>query len=113
MPLPLHNGSLKSDPASAWPPERAFNGPAVFGFLLPFSIVLYIALRGGGFDDITRSEFGFVLWWAIVLGSAVGLLSTTGLRRSAWTLLGLFAVYVLWTGLSIIWTDSTDRTVVE
>jgi hypothetical protein len=86
---------------------------AILGFLLPFSLVAYVAIRGGGYDPITLGEFGVVVWWLVLLGSAVGLLSTTELSRSAWVLIGLFGAYLIWIGLSIIWTESTDRAVVE
>jgi hypothetical protein len=86
---------------------------AVFGFLLPFSIVLYLALKGGGYDPIARGEFGVVIWWMVLLGSAAGALSTAGLSRAAWTLLGLFGAFAIWTGLGIIWSESSERSVIE
>jgi O-antigen ligase len=113
MSIHLHTVAVKHETGvkTAW--LRRLDGAAIFGFLLPFSIVLYLAMRGGGFDEIVRGEFGVFIWWVVLLGSAVGVLSTAGWSRAPWTLLALFAAFTVWTGVAIIWSDSAERTVLE
>lgn len=59
-------GSLPLDPASlgAW--------------LLPFVLIIYLALNNGGYDVIERREPGMVVWWMVLVGPVVG-----GSRRQA------------------------------
>src|SRR4051794_31504436 len=72
-----------------------------FAFLMPFTLVLYLALRGGGYDPIVRGEFGFVIWCIVLLGAAAGLISAAGWTRSSWVVVGLFVAFMTWTGLAI------------
>ena len=61
------------------------------GTVLPFLLILYLALRGGGYDAVVRSEVGVAIWWIVVLGAIVGVLpiderAATPLDRARWTL---------------------------
>ena len=49
-------------------------GPALVGSVLPFALVLYLALRGGGYDRVVYSEVGIAVWWVLLLGALVGVL---------------------------------------
>jgi hypothetical protein len=89
------------------------HGRAIFGFTLPFALVLYLALRGGGYDPIIRGEFGLVVWAIVLGGASVGALSTAGWTRAAWLLAGLFGAFAMWTGLAVIWSDSVEKTLSE
>ena len=66
-------------------------GPAAAGYALPFLLVFYLALRGGGYDSIVRGEVGIAVWWVVLLGAAVGALPATRMSRSGWIMLGLLA----------------------
>jgi hypothetical protein len=89
------------------------HGPAVAGFLLPFLLVLYLALKEGGYDAAIRGEVGIAVWWIVLVGAAVGALPTARLPRVGWTGLGLLAAFALWTGLGIGWSESAERSVAE
>ena len=80
---------------------------------LPFLLVVYLGLRGGGFDEIVRSEVGIAAWWIVLLGAAVGVLPLARLSRGAWIALGLFAAFAAWTGLAVGWSESAERTLDE
>ncbi len=80
---------------------------------LPFMLVAYLGFRGGGFDEIVRSEVGIAAWWILLLGAAVGVLPSARLGRGAWIALGLLAAFAAWTGLAIGWSESAERSLAE
>src|SRR5215213_9917071 len=58
----------------------------VSAWIVSFGVVFYLALRGGGYDLIVRSEVGLLAWWGVLLLAIVGLiprLPAIGWRRSA------------------------------
>ena len=87
--------------------------PAIAGYVLPFLLVLYLAIKGGGYAPIVRGEVGVAVWWVLLLGAAVGVLPVARISRLGWALLGLFAVYVVWTAIGISWSESSERSVAE
>ena len=86
---------------------------ALATWLLPFALVAYLGLRGGGYDTIVRSEVGIAAWWIVLLGAAAAVLPVARLGAPAWVALGLLAAFAVWTGLSLGWTESDERTVAE
>ena len=88
-------------------------GTAVAGYLLPFALVFYLAMRGGGYDVVVRSEIGVIVWWLVLLGAAAGLLPVLRLGRGALLVAGLLAALAAWTGLSISWSETSERSVEE
>ncbi|MGB2851798.1 MAG: hypothetical protein WBC01_09050, partial [Solirubrobacterales bacterium] len=89
------------------------HGPAFAGWLLPFLLVLYLALEEGGYEAVTRGEVGIALWWIVLVGAAVGVLPAARIGRAGWIGLGLLAVFALWTGLGVAWSESAERSVAE
>ncbi len=88
--------------------------PAFAGYAVPFALVLYLALVSGGYDLITRSQVGIVVWWAILLGAALGLLPLIRITRSGWIVLAIMGGLALWTAIgTLTWTQSTERSVIE
>lgn len=81
--------------------------------LIPFALIVYLGLEGGGYDVIVRSQVGMAIWWLILFGALCGLLPVRRVSRSAWISLGAMAALVLWVGLSISWSDSSERSVAE
>lgn len=88
--------------------------PVLAGYAVPFVLALYLALESGGYDLITRSQAGIVVWWAILLGVATGLLPVIRVTRPGWVVLALLGGLVLWTALgALTWTQSTERSALE
>ena len=91
--------------------ERAGRALAEYG--LPFLVVLYLGLQGGGYDLVVRSEVGILIWWLVLLGAAVGVLPQAKLHPVAWVGLGLLFLFVAWTTVAVTWTESTEQTMAE
>lgn len=81
--------------------------------LLPFALVLYLGLKGGGYDEIIRSEVGIAIWWIVLIGAAVGLLPIRTLPRWALAAVGAMAAFALWTALGIAWSESAEQSLNE
>ncbi|HYP55934.1 MAG TPA: O-antigen ligase family protein [Solirubrobacterales bacterium] len=93
-----------------WERARSAEWSGVSLWALSFGLVLYLGLRGGGYDALVHDEVGVIVWWgvlALVLAGALPRLWPTGL---AWVALGLLAALTAWTALSLGWTESTERT---
>jgi heme/copper-type cytochrome/quinol oxidase subunit 2 len=88
-------------------------GPLVAGYVMPFLLVFYLAMKGGGYDAVVRSQVGIAVWWIVLLGAAVGALPVARLSRSAWAMFGLLAAFCAWTALSIGWSESGERSAAE
>src|SRR4051795_5447589 len=76
-------------------------------------LVVYLGLRGGGYDPLVRGEIGVAVWWVVLLGVATGVLPLIRLQRSAWVAIGLFAAFAVWTALGISWSASAERSTAE
>ncbi len=86
---------------------------AVGSWLLPFGLVVFLGLEGGGYDSLVHDQVGIAVWWLVLAAVAVGAMPRRRLGRPALAALALLGVFVLWVGLSLVWTDSSDRTFVE
>lgn len=80
---------------------------------LPFLIVFYLGLQGGGYDLVVRSEAGIVIWWLVLLGAAVGVLPRAKLHPVAWVGLGFLFLFAAWTTVAVTWTEGTEQTMAE
>ncbi|MDQ2622789.1 MAG: hypothetical protein M3Y45_07095, partial [Actinomycetota bacterium] len=99
--------------SSSWARLRPLLGELA-GYAAPFALVLYVALESGGYDLVTRSEIGIVVWWAVLLGVAAGLLPLVRVTGAGWTVLGILGGLTLLTAVaSLTWTQSTERSVIE
>ena len=85
----------------------------IWTWLLGFALVLYLGANGGGYDPLVSDQVAIATWWVLLLGVAVGALPRTRLGPLAWAALGLFALFLGWTLLSLTWTESSERTLVE
>jgi O-antigen ligase len=91
--------------------ETDWGGVAVWA--LGFGLVVYLGLEGGGFDPLVHDPVGIAVWWALLAGVLVGALPRRRLGSFAWGALGLLVAFVVWTALSLSWTESTDKTAAE
>ncbi|MDA0163860.1 O-antigen ligase family protein [Solirubrobacter ginsenosidimutans] len=85
---------------------------ALAAWTLAFALVCYLALRGGGYDTVVRSEVGVAIWWIVLLAAAAGVLPMR-FRVPGLVAIGLLAGFVAWTGLAVTWSESSERSVVE
>ena len=96
------------------PRQRDFVGriswDAVVTWVLGFGLVVYLGLEGGGYDALVHDQLGIAIWWVLAIGVLVGALPRVGPSRLALLALGLLAGFVIWTALSLIWTESAERT---
>jgi O-antigen ligase len=88
-------------------------GPILASTVLPFVLVLYLALEGGGYDVVARGEVGIAIWWIVLLGALVGALPVRALGRAELTGVGLLLAFAAWTALGISWSPSSERSVEE
>jgi len=94
-------------------PRRGAHPENVGAWLLGFAPVVYLALEGGGYDLVTRSEIGVALWWIVLLGALAGALPRARLSAGAWTAVALFGGYLAWTWIAVGWSGSAERTLAE
>lgn len=88
-------------------------GPWLAQAGLPFLLIVYLGIRGGGYDAVVRGEIGIAVWWVVVAGAAVGALPVSRLGRGAWISLGLLFAFAAWTALGVGWSESAERSVAE
>jgi len=89
----------------------AIEGAAAW--VLGFAPTVYLALSGGGYDIIARSEVGILLWWIVLLGAIVGILPRSRLSVVAWVAVALLAGFLAWTWIATGWSESEERTLAE
>lgn len=108
--------SAPAQAAQALAPPRSLaariDAPALGAWTLAFALVTYLALRGGGYDTVVRSEVGVAVWWIVLLAAAAGVLPLR-LRAPGLAAIGLLAGFTVWTGLAVTWSESAERSMVE
>lgn len=82
-------------------------------WVLGFAPVLYLALRGGGYDLVVRSEVGLAAWWIVLLGVATGVLPLQRIGSLAWLSISLLGAFAVWTGVAAGWSESAELTIAE
>jgi hypothetical protein len=75
-----------------------------------FGLVVYLGMKGGGYDPLVHDGVGIAIWWIALAGVAVGALPRRRVGTAAWVALGLLTAFVAWTGLSLGWTESASNT---
>jgi hypothetical protein len=81
--------------------------------ILPFTLVLYLGLQGGGYDTVTRGEVAIGVWWLVLLGALVGVLPMRRFGAAAWTAIALLLGFAAWNAIGISWSESSERSVEE
>ena len=87
--------------------------PALAAWALGFAPVAVLALEGGGYDTISRSQFGIAVWWILALGCLVGVLRTDLPSKRAGVAVVALAALAAWTWLGVSGSESAERTLVE
>jgi O-antigen ligase len=82
-------------------------------FLAAAGLVVAYALPGGSYDIVIRQEYGFVVWALIAAGFATGLLPRSRPAAPALVVIGALCAYAAWTGASLAWSQSAERTTTE
>jgi O-antigen ligase/polysaccharide polymerase Wzy-like membrane protein len=101
--------AVASRSATWWPDAlRRVEPDAVRTWALTGTIVLYLAIDGGGYDQVVWSQVAIVVWWIVLIGAAWGLLPASRWTRAAWTALALFGAFVVWTALAATWSLSSE-----
>ncbi|HEX4307115.1 MAG TPA: O-antigen ligase family protein [Solirubrobacterales bacterium] len=90
-----------------------FDFQVVSTWLLGFGLVVYLGLKGGGFDPLVSDKVGIVVWWIVLAGLLVGAFPRRRLGASGWGGLVLLTVFLGWTALSLAWTESSGATAAE
>lgn len=107
------NGRAPRNGSHHRPPGRSVRLERTIVFLVALAAPVYLALRSDGYDIVVRQEFGIVLWWSLALAFAFGFLPRARLRPGARLPLVALAGLIAWTALSLIWTQSQERTFEE
>ncbi len=89
---------------------RGVDWSAAWTWLLCCGLVVYLGLKGGGYDPLVHDQAGIVVWWVVLAGALVGAFPRERLGRLALASLVLLALFVGWTALSLSWTESVERT---
>ncbi|MQA75864.1 MAG: tetratricopeptide repeat protein [Solirubrobacterales bacterium] len=111
---PHHGGAAALDPGrSSALAAAARYGPAFAGYALPFLLVFYLAMKGGGYDPIVRGEIGVAVWWIVLLGAVAGVLPAARLSRAGLAMLVLLGAFAIWTALGMSWSESSERSMAE
>src|SRR5262245_3282922 len=103
--------SIRSGVAQEYARKVEWGAVAICAFA--FGIVVYLGLEGGGYDPLVHDRVGIAVWWILLVGVALGALPSRRPSRLAWIALALLAAFVLWTALSLSWTESAERTAAD
>ena len=90
-----------------------FDPAGAIAWAVPFVLVLYLALSNGGYDVVERSEVGIALWWLLLVGVAFGTFTIARGSALAPVAIGLVLAYAAWTAISLGWSGSDERTMIE
>src|SRR5437763_4307907 len=100
--------------ATPWPRGlRRVDSDAVRSWALAGTTVVYLAVEGGGYDLVVRSQVAIVVWWFVLVGALWGLLPAGRWTRTTWAALALFGAFVAWTALAATWSLSSERSLQE
>jgi len=80
---------------------------------LTCAVVLYLALDGGGYDVVVRNQVGVVVWWAVLVAAAVGVIPGGRLSSQARGAIAMLGAFVVWTALAATWSQSSERSLDE
>lgn len=80
---------------------------------LAFGLVVYLAVKGGGYDLVIRNQVGVLVWWAVLIGAAWAILPAGRVSRLGWAALVLFGAFTAWTAITGTSSMSSERSLQE
>jgi O-antigen ligase len=83
------------------------------GLVLGLVLVVWLALSGGGFEPVDFGSVGFALWATIALLLLFGQIPDARPSPAMKKAMIAFACLVGWSALSLLWTESVERTAAE
>jgi hypothetical protein len=86
---------------------------ALGAWALGCALIVYLGVKGGGYDVVVRSEVGVAVWWLVLLGAFVGALPVWRVGRLRWLVFALLAAFAAWSALGTTWSESSERSVLE
>ena len=92
---------------------RRVNGEAWLVAGAGAALVLVYCLRNGTYDVVARGEMGILIWVALGLGWATGVLPREKPGVLMWPVAAGFLALAVWTAVALGWTESDERTAVE
>src|SRR3954454_13395645 len=92
---------------------RALRTTTTFVALLVGAIVFAVAYADGGYSLAARSTLAVALWWAILLGVALGVWPLERVPRGAIAVGAMLALFALWALASAAWAPSVEAAVHE
>ncbi len=90
-----------------WQAEQALT------WAIGFVPASYLALSGGGYDIVVRSEVGLIVWWALLLALLAGVLPRTRWTWAGWTAAGLLTAFFAWSWIATGWSQNEGDTLAE
>jgi O-antigen ligase/polysaccharide polymerase Wzy-like membrane protein len=93
--------------------REGWDWAAAASWALCFGIVVLLGLEGGGYDPLVHDQFGIAAWWALLVTVALGVLPRRRLPTAALVAVALLAAFAVWICLSLIWTESVEKTFVD
>jgi hypothetical protein len=90
-----------------------FDGRWLVAWTLGFAPVLYLALRGGGYDITVYSEVGLAAWWIVALSVLAGALPLGRVGWLGWSCAALLGLFAVWTGIATGWSSSAEQTITQ
>ncbi len=100
-------------PSIARPGVRRPQAENVGAWLLGFLPVACLALDGGGYDLVVRSEIGLIGWWLVLLAWSPACSRGPGRRRRPGPCSGSSPAWSSGTWLAADWSSSAERSLVE
>lgn len=85
------------------------SGQAFVTALAVAAATFAIAYDDGSYSLPSRNTLAIAVWWAVIVGVLVRLLTTEHVTRAAIAFLGVFAGLATWTFASIFWAPSAEN----
>ena len=83
--------------------------PALLTTLVVSAITFGIAYDNGSYALSSRNTLAIAVWWTVIVGVLLGLLSAENLPRASLAIAGVLAALAAWTFASVFWAPSAEN----